>query len=175
METLVLNRQMKFEEAKALLIRSWGTLGSSWGINKTMAQIHALLLVSPEPLSTEDVMEEINISRGNANMNLRALIDWGLVRKHIKPGERKEYFYSEKDVWEVAKQVARERRKRELQPVVKILEEVQNIEGEKTAASKEFMRMTKELKKYVEKSDAMLDKMTRIDQSLFFKLLLKLP
>ena len=72
---------MNLEEAKNKFIQSWGTLGSQWGINRTMSQIHALLLVSAEPLSAEDVMEQLNISRGNANMNLRALMDWGLVTK----------------------------------------------------------------------------------------------
>ncbi|RZJ54238.1 MAG: ArsR family transcriptional regulator, partial [Flavobacterium sp.] len=68
---------MDFKEAKNKFIQTWGALGSQWGINKTMAQIHALLMVAPEPLSMEDIMEELQISRGNASMNLRALMDWG--------------------------------------------------------------------------------------------------
>ena len=70
---------MELPEAKERFIQAWGGFGSQWGINRSMAQVHALLLVSPDPLSTEDVMEQLNISRGNANMNLRALIDWNLV------------------------------------------------------------------------------------------------
>ena len=70
---------MTLTEGKDKFIQSWGTLGTNWGINRTMAQIHALLLVSPESLSAEGIMKELQISRGNANMNLRALIDWGLV------------------------------------------------------------------------------------------------
>jgi len=72
-----------------------------------MAQIHALLLVSPEALSADEVMEDLAISRGNANMNLRELIDWGLVQKVIRPGERKEFFSAEKDIWKVARQIIR--------------------------------------------------------------------
>ena len=84
--------EMTLKEGKDKFIQSWGTLGSNWGINRTMAQIHALLLVSPEPLCAEDIRQELHISMGNANMNLRALIDWGLVYKKLKSGERKEFF-----------------------------------------------------------------------------------
>ncbi|MFT7282587.1 MAG: DNA-binding transcriptional regulator GbsR (MarR family), partial [Cyclobacteriaceae bacterium] len=77
---------MEYAEAKATLIQAWGTLGSSWGINRTMAQIHILLLISPDPLSTENVMDELSISRGNANMNLRSLLEWGVIYKNLVPG-----------------------------------------------------------------------------------------
>ena len=83
---------MEFKESKEKFIQSWGVLGSSWGINRTMAQIHALLLISPEILSTEEIMDELQISRGNANMNIRGLMDWGIVTKHFKTGERKDFF-----------------------------------------------------------------------------------
>ncbi|MFZ1693694.1 MAG: MarR family transcriptional regulator, partial [Flavobacteriales bacterium] len=108
---------MTIPEAKDKFIEAWGAFGSAWGINRSMAQVHALLLISHEPLSTEDVMEQLNISRGNANMNLRALIDWSLVRRVLKPGERREFFEAEKDVWKVATHITRERKKRELEPL----------------------------------------------------------
>ncbi|MCB0787033.1 MAG: ArsR family transcriptional regulator, partial [Flavobacteriales bacterium] len=90
---------MQLPEARRKFIEAWGAFGSAWGISRTMAQVHALLLLATEPLSTDDVMEQLNISRGNANMNLRALIDWGLVSKVLKPGDRKDHFEAEKDVW----------------------------------------------------------------------------
>ena len=80
---------MEFKEAKQKFISTWGSLGTLWGINKAMAQIHALLFIAPEPLSMEEIMEELEISRGNASMNLRGLIDWGIVYKVTKPGERR--------------------------------------------------------------------------------------
>ena len=73
------SKAMTIQEGRDKFIQSWGALGTSWGINRTMAQIHALLLISPEPLCAEEIMEALQISRGNANMNLRALMDWGLV------------------------------------------------------------------------------------------------
>ena len=83
---------MELNEAKDKFIQSWGSLGSQWGINRTMAQIHALLLIAPEPMSTDEVMEQLKISRGNANINLRELMNWQLVRKEVKTGERMEFF-----------------------------------------------------------------------------------
>ena len=94
---------MKLEQARAEFIESWGILGTSWGISKAMAQIHALLVVSHESLSAEDVMAALKISRGSVNMNIRALIDWGIVEKELRIGERKEYFKAEKDILELAR------------------------------------------------------------------------
>lgn len=165
---------MTYKEAKQALIQAWGTLGSNWGINKTMAQIHALLLISPESLSTEEIMGELHISRGNANMNIRALMDYGLVHKTHKPGERKEYFSSEKDMWETTRQIARERRKRELQPVIKVLEQVQNLKNEQSQESRELLKVTKELKFLVSKADSFLNMVTGFDQGRFFNFLLRL-
>ena len=96
---------MELQEGKDKFIQAWGTLGSHWGINRTMAQVHALLLISPEALSAEEIMAELNISRGNANMNVRTLMDWGIVTKVVKSGERKEFFFSDKDIWDLAKQI----------------------------------------------------------------------
>ena len=97
---------MEYIEAKNKFIQTWGALGTQWGINKTMAQIHALLMVSSTPISMEEVMDELQISRGNASMNLRALMDWGIVYKEYKAGERREFFTAEKDLDELAVKVA---------------------------------------------------------------------
>lgn len=111
------------QEAIDKFIHSWGEMGSQWGVGKTMAQIHALLMASETPLSTDEVMQELHISRGNANTNLRGLVDWGIVRRVFVKGDRKEYFQSEKDVWLMFCRIARERKKRELEPAVQALEE----------------------------------------------------
>ena len=84
---------MDWREGKERFLQAWGALGSEWGINRTMAQIHALLMIAPQALSADSVMEELTISRGNANMNLRALMDWGLVYKELRAGDRKEYLF----------------------------------------------------------------------------------
>jgi DNA-binding transcriptional regulator GbsR (MarR family) len=165
---------MKYSEAKGELIQAWGNLGYSWGLNKTMAQIHALLMISPKALSTEEIMEELSISRGNANMNIRALLDWGIVSRISVPGERKEYFKSEKDVWALARQVARERRKRELEPIIKVLRDVNEVQGDSTEQTKEFKKVVKELKGFAEKSDALIETFIKAEESWFWSSVMKL-
>jgi DNA-binding transcriptional regulator GbsR (MarR family) len=106
------------QEAKNLLVRRWGEMGGYWGINRTMAEIHALLFVTREPLCTDDIMEQLKISRGNASMNLRALVDWGLIERVHKLGDRKEYFQADTDVWHMFETIMRERRRREVEPII---------------------------------------------------------
>jgi len=166
---------MKLAEAKNQFIQAWGTLGSKWGINRTMAQLHALLFVSPEALSTEEMMEELNISRGNVNMNIRELMDWGLVEKMHKPGDRKEYFWAEKDIWKVAKQVAKERKKRELEPIMKVLEQVSEVEGDKKDKNvKAFLEGIYGIKRMANNADKTLDTMVKAEENWFFGGILKL-
>ncbi|RME77568.1 MAG: MarR family transcriptional regulator [Chloroflexi bacterium] len=111
----------ELDRVKERFILHWGEMGSLWGINRTMAQIHALLYISPRPLSANDLMEELQISRGNVSMALRELIAWGIVsRVHIK-GERKEFYTTEKDVWKMFRIIARERKRREVDPTIEIL------------------------------------------------------
>lgn len=165
---------MKLQEAQAEFIKSWGVLGSSWGINKAMAQIHALLLVSPEALSTEEIMEELQISRGNVNMNTRALIDWGIVEKELKIGQRKEFFKAEKDVLELARVVMIERRKREIEPMLKVLNKVQAISSDKSQGTKEFKKVTSDLLDFTNKANKLMEKFSRSDKNWFYKLILRL-
>ena len=159
---------MELDEGKEKFIQSWGTLGSNWGVNRTMAQIHALLLISAEPLSAMDVKEQLSISMGNTNMNLRALIDWGLVYKKLKSGERKEFFEAEKDMWEIVKKIVIQRKKRELEPVVKMLDDISAVESHCTD-SDEFCKVIKELKLFSNKADSMLDTLIKADSNWFMK------
>ena len=160
---------MKLEEAKQKFIEAWGKLGSEWGVNRTMAQVHALLLVSPEALTTEEIMEALSISRGNANMTLRELIDWGLVEKQHRPGERKEYFFADKDTWNIARQVARERKKRELDPILKVLGELSEVSGdEKDPAYKTFKKSIGDIQKLAGNVGKTLDTMLKAEESWFW-------
>ncbi|MHC0447193.1 GbsR/MarR family transcriptional regulator [Flavobacterium sp. 3-218] len=165
---------MEFKEAKNKFIQTWGALGSQWGINKTMAQIHALLMVSNEAVSMEDIMEELQISRGNASMNLRALMDWGIVYKELKAGERKEFFTAEKDLDELAVKISRERSKREIKPALKILKEVSTIEAKDSSEEKHFVDQTSKLYDFVLKADNVLDKMTELNDNWLGKLVIKM-
>lgn len=166
---------MKFDEAKRQFIQTWGTLGSEWGINRTMAQIHALLLIAPEPISTDKIMADLQISRGNANMNLRELMNWNLIKKELQPADRKEYFIAEKDIWEVARRIASERKRREIEPVKNILSQLKKADQDvKNPETKEFSKMMTELESFVGKMDKTVDMMMKADQNWFFGTLIKL-
>ena len=166
---------MEFNDAKAQFIQTWGKLGSEWGINRTMAQVHASLLISPKPLCTEDIMEELNISRGNSNMNVRDLMNWELVYKKLIPGDRKEYFEAEKDIWEVARRIIKERKKREVEPVVKVLSQLKQIDGDnENSEVKEFTSMMDQLDRFVGKMDKSVNLLINENENKLFTLLLKL-
>ncbi|MDQ1141099.1 GbsR/MarR family transcriptional regulator [Pedobacter agri] len=165
---------MELAAAKLKFIEAWGKLGSEWGINRTMAQVHALLLISPEALTTEEIMETLSISRGNANMTLRDLIGWGLIEKQHKAGERKEYFFADKDVWNIARQVAKERKKRELEPVLKVLIELSTVTGdEKDPAFKTFKKSVADINKLAGNVDKTLETMLKAEESWFWGSVLK--
>lgn len=165
---------MKFKEAKSKFVQTWGALGSQWGINKTMAQIHALLMISNEPVSMEDIMEDLQISRGNASMNLRALMDWGIVYKEYKAGERREFFTAEKDLDELAVKISRERSKREIKPALKVLKEVSSLEPNHSAEERHFVDQTTKLYEFVLKADNVLDKITEYKDNWLTKLVVKI-
>lgn len=165
---------MKLSDAKAQFISSWGAFGTHWGINRTMAQIHALLMVSPDPLTQDQIMEELNISRGNVNMNTRELIDWGLVDRVLIPGERKEFFSAEKDIWKVATMIIKERKKRELDPMMKLLSQLEKIDGNKSDKEvQQFVRTISGIRKFGGEADKMLDLVIKADEHWFLSNLLK--
>ena len=166
---------MKLTEAKQQFISSWGAFGTHWGINRTMAQIHALLLVSPDPLTQDDIMEELHISRGNVNMNIRELVSWGLVERVILTGERKEFFSAEKDIWKVVKMIVKERKKRELEPMLQLLDKLEEVEGDKRDKSiKSFVDTVSSIKKLGRQADKTLDTMIRADENWFVGGLMKM-
>ena len=164
---------MTLQEGQEKFIQSWGALGSSWGINRTMAQIHALLLIAPEALSADQIMEELMISRGNANMNIRALIDWGLVYKELKQGERKEFFVAEKDMWEVVKCIIAQRKKKELEPMIKVLDELSSIEDD-SPRTEEFVSVIRDIKLFSSKADSTLDSLMKADSNWFVGTFMKM-
>jgi DNA-binding transcriptional regulator GbsR (MarR family) len=140
--------QHQLVTAQDLFIRRWGEMGATWGINRTMAEIHAFLYITGQPQSTDDVMERLNISRGNTSMNLRALCDWGIIRRMHKRGERREFFESLGDVWEMFSIIAAERKRREMDPVLETIKQCQRMLDEssvgKSAARQEDVQLTRQ-------------------------------
>jgi DNA-binding transcriptional regulator GbsR (MarR family) len=160
------SEKLDFQEGKQKFIESWGKMASEWGINRSMAQVHALLLISPEPLTADQVMEELDIARGNANMNIRALLDWGLVHKQLHSGEHKEFYYAEKDMWTVVRQIIINRKKRELEPLLKALDDLAGVE-ENCPESEHFCAVVRDIRRFSHKANQTLDALIKADSNLF--------
>jgi DNA-binding transcriptional regulator GbsR (MarR family) len=101
----------------------WGEMGTAWGVNRTVAQIHALLYLSPKPLTAEQIAETLSVARSNVSTSLYELLSWGVVRKVHVMGDRRDHFESLTDVWEMFQIVLDERKRREIDPTVKVLRE----------------------------------------------------
>src|ERR1700761_7342427 len=149
----------QLNDARDEFISQWGAMGGAWGINRTMAQVHALLMTSDRALTTDEVMADLKISRGNAHQNLRELVGWGLVRNVVRKGERKEYFEAEKDVWRMFCIIARERKRREVEPALRALraceEQTRGLRGEKAIA---FNQQIKALAEFMTQMDTILER-----------------
>lgn len=160
------NHQKAIEQ----FVQAWGEMASAWGINRTMAQIHALLYAEGEPLDTDTIMDQLSISRGNANMNLRNLMQWKLVQKVHYKGQRKDYFSAEQEVWTIVSRIVEERQMREIEPIkenlvstLSILENVDDLNQEEQEFKERidnfveflemFDRFTKALLPYINKKN----------------------
>lgn len=156
---------MELQEAKDKFIHTWGTLATQWGINRTMSQIHALLLLSEQALNADQIMEALTISRGNVNMNLRELMTWGLINKQLLQGERKEYFSAEKDIWKVARLIAKQRKRREIEPLLEAMEEIKGDLNADTAEKKEFLKVVNDISKVGGFADSAMTSIIKADES----------
>ncbi|MGB0328002.1 MAG: GbsR/MarR family transcriptional regulator [Akkermansiaceae bacterium] len=165
---------IQLEQAREEFVTQWGVMGAQWGINRTMAQIHALLMTSPNAMSTDEVMEALKISRGNAHTNLKELVGWGLIRIVIKKGERKEFFEAEKDVWEIFRRVARERKRREIDPALETLRTCKVATAEMTSAEgKAFHDQMNQLEDFVSFASKMGDRVASMQHGKAIKLAMK--
>lgn len=153
---------MDLQEGKQKFIESWGKMAGGWGISPAMAQVHALLLISPEPISADQVKSELDISTGNVSMNLRALLDWGLVYKETAQGSRKELYYAEKDLWTVIRQIILNRKKRELEPVLQVLDELAGVQ-ESCPQSQHFCNVVNDIRKFTHKANSTLDALIKAE------------
>lgn len=104
-------------------ILHWGEMGTRWGINRTVAQIHALLFISPKPLDAEDIVQSLGVARSNVSNSLKELQGWGIVKRVHAMGDSRDHFESMKDVWEMFRLVLDERKKREIDPTQRLLRE----------------------------------------------------
>jgi len=163
------------KQARDEFVAQWGAMGSQWGINRTMAQIHALLMTAPEPVGTDEVMTELQISRGNAHTNLKELVTWGLVRIIVKKGERREFFEAEKDVWQIFTIVTRERKKREIEPALSMLNQCSEAtRALSSAEGKAFHAQIRQLEEFVGFASKVADKVGGMKHGFAIQLAAKL-
>src|SRR5438445_10371008 len=111
----------RLAEVEDRFVDLWDTMSSLWGISPTMARIHGLLYITGQAMSMDDIMARLAISRGNVSMNLSKLVEWGLVRRVHKRGDRRDYYESLSDVWEMFTLVAAQRKRREIDPIISTL------------------------------------------------------
>lgn len=138
----------------------WGDMGSAWGIPRSMAEVHALLYINEAPMTADEIVERLTISRGSVSMTLRSLLDWGIVQRTHRRGDRKEYFRAEKDVWEMFRIILRERKRREIDPVLVALYECRDITSPIHLADKE----SEEVSAHNRRLDQMLEMMELVDR-----------
>jgi DNA-binding transcriptional regulator GbsR (MarR family) len=150
-------------EAQRRFVHAWGQMGSTWGISRTMAEVHALLYILAQPLCADEVMERLDISRGNASMSLRALVDWGVVRREHRPGERREYFSAEGDVWSMLQAILRERIRREIHPALAALYETRDLTGHTPHTPHTTTAPTSDAQRLTARLDAMIDLLRTFD------------
>src|SRR5437588_1896871 len=149
----------RLEEVEDRFVDLWDTMSSLWGISPTMARIHGLLYITGAALSMDDIMARLAISRGNVSMNLSKLVEWGLVRRVHRRGDRKEYYESLSDVWEMFTLVASQRKRREIDPILNTLrrcrDELTADAAASTAPAQERLRRIHELLKFVTLMDSL--------------------
>src|SRR3989454_4028681 len=144
----------KLSPVQQKFVLHWGEMGARWGINRTVAQIHALLFISPRPLPAEEIAETLAVARSNVSTSLKELQGWGIVKLVHVLGDKRDHFESMKDVWDMFRVVLDERKKREFDPTMRLLHEC-IVEAEKDKATDEYTEeRLRELYKFFETTAA---------------------
>ena len=159
---------MDFGEAKNTFIERWGELGPKWGIRRSKAQIHALLLITPNEMNVDEIMEALQISRGSACMSLKSLLEWKLIHKDCQDGCRKELYTAEKDMHQVFRQIIIHRKHQELEPLVHMMDDYAYVEGH-CEDSQEFCDIIKDIRLFANKADSTLDTLLNANPDWFVR------
>ncbi len=168
------NEKQVLKDAQREFLEEWGMLGPAWGVNRTMSQIHALLMIRKDPMNTDQIMEELGISRGNAHKGLKDLLSWGLLKSTKIAGDRKDYYFAEKDVWVVIQRITRERKRKELVPVLDTLDRLlERTRGLRSAESKAFRKQLKELQDFASLADRVMERIASGKSGVILPWLLK--
>lgn len=161
---------MKLSPMQERFILHWGEMGSRWGVNRTVAQIHALLFLSDRPLTADEICDTLNLARSNVSTSLKELGSWGLVKLVHVLGDRRDHFETPKDVWEIFRIITQERRKREIDPTLSMLRSATLDTPMGTADQRAQARM-KEVLEFLETGNAWLAEMHKLPPATVLKML----
>ncbi len=161
---------MKLNPVTEKFVLHWGEMGSKWGVNRTMSQIHALLYIIGKPLDAEEITETLGVARSNVSTSIKELQNWGLVQKVSVLGDRRDHFTTNTDVWELARIVVIERQKRELDPTVQFLKDLMDS-PEFEYENSEVKTRIKETQEFVETVTTWSSEMLRLPTSALKKVL----
>jgi DNA-binding transcriptional regulator GbsR (MarR family) len=151
------------EKSRELFHQHWGTMAGVWGINPAMGRVHGLLYIAGRPMNAEEIMKALGLSRAAVSMNLRDLVNWGVVRRVYKKGDRKEYFAAETDVWDMFTTIIRERKRREVDPTIQALQECLDLVGRAGRAGE-----PEEVREHRKRLTAMLEFLRTLDRVFRF-------
>ncbi len=149
----------------------WGEMGTRWGVNRTVAQIHALLYLSSNPLNAEEISETLGVARSNVSTSLKELMSWGLVKVIHVLGDRRDHFESMKDMWEIFNCVVEQRKKRELDPTLTLLRQCELEADKDTKTPDEIKQRIREMTKFLETVTGWYEQMSRVPKSTLMKLM----
>ncbi|HMP83157.1 MAG TPA: GbsR/MarR family transcriptional regulator [Verrucomicrobiota bacterium] len=160
----------KLSPVQQKFILHWGEMGTRWGINRTVAQIHALLFMSPKPLNAEEIVEALGVARSNVSTSLKELQGWGIVKLVHVMGDKRDHFESMKDVWEMFRVVLDERKKREIDPTMRMLSEC-IAEAEKDEETDEYTEQRlRDLNEFFENTTAWYSQVRKWPMTAIVKL-----
>src|SRR6187399_2844928 len=160
----------KLTPVQQKFILHWGEMGVRWGINRTMAQIHAVLYLSERPLHAEEICGILELARSNVSVALRELQAWGIVKLVHLPGDRRDHFESMKDVFEMFRVIANERRRREIDPTLRLINDCLD-EGGKAKAGETYVRdRLQEMKEFFELSTTFSAQLERMPTGALVKI-----
>src|SRR5689334_7499368 len=162
---------MQLSPVQQKFILHWGEMGTRWGINRTVAQIHALLFVSPKPLNAEEIAETLNVARSNVSNSLKELQSWRIVKLVHVLGDKRDHFESMKDVWQMFRIVLDERKRREIDPTIAILEECIAEAGKDKETDKNTEERLRELHRFFETTTAWYTQVAKLPVGALLKLL----
>ncbi|MDU8944813.1 GbsR/MarR family transcriptional regulator [Ovoidimarina sediminis] len=165
MTEIFVNTDERKSAAREQFILYWGDMGGQWSVNRSVAQIHALLYLSVVPLNAEQISEELGIARSNVSNSLKELVSWKLIRRVPVQGDRREYFQAETDVWEMAMRIAQGRKEREIDPAISAINAcVAQAETEKGLHPEVLNRM-RAMKEFLDTADRWYAQMLKVPKS----------